>query len=337
MKKITSISLVLIFIFLFAFPITAVDNNESFLVSEYNFNTKKENTKTLGQTKNALNDNLITANESSDTINNFSSLSCTNRSDYAYVDCEIGDFIVENDQRTVVNNTTINPYSSIVFIRVCWEDGTKSRATGFLVSDDVVVTAAHVIYNPSKGGWPDWVKVYPGKKGDGLLDNPYGHTRSWKGGVCSVWREDCDKLSTATDLEKIAIEARMRENDWGALKLILPLGKTAGKIQMKIPTDYELNQATVKISGYPSTINNTTVYQQYETSGVVLNYNSNVILHDLDISKGQSGSPLLDANNFAIGVVTSANVNTSTNTYNYGSVVRFNDTILGYLNDVIAE
>ncbi len=336
MKKIISIFLVLIFMFLFTFPITAIDNDESFVVSEYNFDTKKENAKTLNLAKKA-NNNSIASNESNNILRNFSGFRGENRADYTYVDCGVGDFIVENDQRTVVNNTKVSPYSSIVFVKVCWEDGTKSRATGFLVSDDVVVTAAHVIYNPSKGGWPDWVKVYPGKKGDGLLDNPYGYTRSWKGGVCSVWQEDCDKLSTATAEEKIILEARMRENDWGALKLILPLGKTAGKIQMKVPTDSELSQANIKISGYPCTINNNTVYQQYETNGVVLNYSSNIILHDLDISKGQSGSPLLDANNVAIGVVTSANINKNTNTYNYGSVVRFNNTILGYLNEAIAE
>ena len=45
------------------------------------------------------------------------------------------------------------PYACIGMVIVEWQDGSESRGTCTLVGRNDILTAGHVIYDPSRGGW----------------------------------------------------------------------------------------------------------------------------------------------------------------------------------------
>src|SRR5262249_55985938 len=69
---------------------------------------------------------------------------------------------------TPVADTAGFPFSAIC--RLEWPDG--SWGTGFYVSRDRILTAGHVVYDPSTGGPVARIDVVPGKNGAGV--EPFG-------------------------------------------------------------------------------------------------------------------------------------------------------------------
>ena len=320
-RKILAFLLVIMLITCVFSPVSALNDTTSPLnnvvsFSEFDFSKRTETTKTISNPKfSQFNDSIDTVTLSTNTI------------DINAVDSNITG-ITGTDDRVLVNNTKEYPYSAIVYLFVDWGIGEKdTRATGFLISEDVVVTAAHALYNPEQGGWPLSVRAYPAKDGDGLFDNPYGGSYSKKTGVCSVWRAAVD-----SGLEDSETKATIRNNDWGAIKLIRSLGKKTGSIELRCPIDEDIENSRITVSGYPAYVyGNTTsqVYQQYKASSYVSSYTSNLIYcQGLDASGGQSGSPMLNDNNIAYGIYTGL-----TNGINRG--VRVTEIMLYYLNTLM--
>lgn len=63
---------------------------------------------------------------------------------------------------TEVYSTSSYPYSAVTFIRVTFPDGTSALGTGALVGRNDVLTATHVVYSPTHGGFASKISVYPG-------------------------------------------------------------------------------------------------------------------------------------------------------------------------------
>lgn len=55
--------------------------------------------------------------------------------------------IIGKDNRDPVDDVRETPYSAIVFLLVTYYDGTMSSGTGFVINDNYLATAAHVVYN----------------------------------------------------------------------------------------------------------------------------------------------------------------------------------------------
>lgn len=321
-RQFFAISLIFILIACSLFPTSALHptetpNSNSLSISEYCFSNRSETEKTISNLNLNDFDNIV------DTV----ALSATNPIDINAADSDISG-VTGIDDRVLVSNTKEFPYSAIVYLSIDWGLGkTDGRATGFLISDDVVLTAAHVLYNPEKGGWPISVKAYPAKNGNGLFDNPYGGSFSKKTGVCTVWKNAKD-----SGLKDTETQSTIRNNDWGAIKLIRSLGNKTGYIELRCPSNEELENRRITISGYPVYVYGNTsspVYQQYKASGYVSSYTSNLIYcQGLDSSGGQSGSPMLSEDNIAYGIYTGL-----TNGINRG--VRITEIILYYLNTLM--
>ncbi|MGN0486241.1 MAG: trypsin-like serine peptidase [Acutalibacteraceae bacterium] len=233
------------------------------------------------------------------------------------------------DDRVLVTNTEVQPYSAIAYIEVYWGiQYPRTRGTGFMVSDNVVLTAAHVLYNPEKGGWPISVKVYPGKNGDGLFDNPYDSSYASKIGVCTEWREASD--IGYNNETTYAIDAY----DWGAIKLILSLGKFSGYLPFRCPTSEELAFDNLTLCGYPKNVTGIDgdLYQQYKSTGTVLTYFDDYFNINMDGSGGQSGSPVYNENNVVYGIYIGK--------FKYGvhnAAIRITDNIIYHVNRLINE
>lgn len=60
--------------------------------------------------------------------------------------------IIGGDTRYKINDTTQAPFRSICLVETRWKDGSTSRGTDCLIGSDIVLTSAHLAYDPSNGG-----------------------------------------------------------------------------------------------------------------------------------------------------------------------------------------
>ncbi len=234
--------------------------------------------------------------------------------------------IIGDDERTKVEDTTVYPYSAIVFLEITWGLFNKKCATGFMISDNVVVTSAHALYKKTYDGIPKLIKAYPAKYG---LINPYGSASAKAVGVCTEFVEYIDNSRPEN-----GNEWPYPYEDWGVVILDEPLGRETGTISLKCPTNDELNDLKtsegVNLCGYGASSEILNIYHQYENSGSISAYSSDLIEYALDAIEGQSGSPVLNKDNFAIGIHFGA--------YNdYNCAVRMDENMMYYFNKAIED
>lgn len=222
------------------------------------------------------------------------------------------------DNRTRVTNTSSFPWSAVVRVQVTFPDGSNLFGTGAMVSSEHVLTAGHVVYSKSHGGWATSVMVTPGQNG---TSKPFGNVsysrlRSWAGWTKYSYR--------AYDLALITLSSSIgNSTGWFGLRAN---GIKAG--------------TSLNTAGYPGdkgtgTTAGKLMYRAFGpvsfVSGDVANYNGSMDTHG-----GQSGSPLWVYNSTSgarhvVGVHSGYN---SANTYNQGAVLttaKFN-TIVGWIN-----
>ena len=190
--------------------------------------------------------------------------------------------IIGEDGRKNVNPTTSFPYCSIAYIETSWPNGSETKGTAWMLSQDAAVTAGHCVYASEYGGWADSIKIWPGKDGYGLWNNPYG-------------------TANATEFytDKNYIENGNSDFDWGIIELDEDIGFQTGWLGLYYSQAGYTN-TEVTISGYPGDHQ----YYQYEMQGVISSCTNNKLYYDIDTFSGQSGSPIFTYNHFAIGIHT---------------------------------
>jgi len=221
--------------------------------------------------------------------------------------------IIGWDDRWLVENATDRfPYSALVQVYSFYLDaGVYYQGTGVLVGPNDVLTAAHVIYDASLGGYCDFVLVSPGRN---EAVKPFG----------TVYGDDLSIPEEWASYEDYAY-------DYGIIGLNRPIGYNTGWYELGwVDDSAALIGEYMESFGYPSDLGGDILVG---TSGTVDAVWDQILLFqdDLDVWYGQSGSPVFETSgegtSLVIGVVSFHSLFPT-----YNGVVTLSPTIYETLN-----
>lgn len=207
--------------------------------------------------------------------------------------------IIGFDNRTRVTAVTTGPYYKIGFLYITAADDKTYVGTGFLISENYMLTAAHCLYmsgKPIKS-----ITAYFGANGNNYEVSANSIAIGW----CTSY-----------------ISMRNIANDWGYIKLDWNVGNTCGWFGIGYATDAYLGQSSYTIFGYPSdkaTYNrNSQMHgqnvQMWKDSGRLTNIYYDYFTYKMDTYGGQSGSPVFNSSSQIVyGIHHGENVSGVTN------------------------
>jgi len=238
--------------------------------------------------------------------------------------------IIGKDDRTLVDNPKRWPYFPVCKISMVFEDayvssdGTEeditASGTGFLMGPNLLVTAAHCVYQDVTS-----TRSYQDNISNPLFAGSVTVMAAVEG--TSESRPDYPYLATAKTIaiSKHFFEHTDPDNDWAAITLDRDLGLSIGYYG-KIRNWYE-GGAKVFSYGYPFDAYDNMV----QTHGKLTGKTDAQYKYDMDTKVGQSGSPVFmtgrDGATYVCGVHTREG--------NYGT--RFNDFIYNYLDSFVTS
>lgn len=176
-----------------------------------------------------------------------------------------------------VSNTVQSPYSSVCYVVCTWSNGTRTRASGVVVGQNDVLTALHVVYNASLGGWAQAIAISPAADTEPHLVQPLGEFTDFGllASRMSDWDADGDGWLT------------FAESQWdlALIGLYTPIGNITGWL----PTAAERGAVSGLVLGYPGSGTGLMAMQtQAQPSD-----RFGVFTTVADLGPGASGGPLL--------------------------------------------
>jgi glutamyl endopeptidase len=176
--------------------------------------------------------------------------------------------IFGTDTRSHVSNTAVFPSSAVGQVQAFFGN-VILEGTGGMIGNKTVLTAAHVVYDPSLGGWPDSITFIPGRNGNA---EPFGQATVIDQAAPQAWISSGDETS-----------------DMAVLVLDRSVGEQTGFFQIAEPDASFFNGLSLMSAGYPADLDNNF---QYSAPGPSLGTDGNFLLEQIDTEAGQSGSPI---------------------------------------------
>lgn len=185
--------------------------------------------------------------------------------------------VIGTDTRVQIRNNSLGtaPYHSI--LRLSVKKGNRIfRGTGFLVKENVVVTAGHCFC------WTENDKI--------VAADEIGVTQ-----ILSASQNRTAEI-TGGRIDPRRFYGQTKENDWALLKIGSSLGD--GQRIMPVMNGDHLSrgsQYTCEIAGYPSRAQGRITADLWAAQGIIQipsTGSSEILMHEISASSGQSGAPV---------------------------------------------
>ena len=186
--------------------------------------------------------------------------------------------ILIGDDRVTVKKTKQYPYSAIANITGKFSCGCPTQSTGFMVTRNTLLTAAHCLVCQKHNKWAKKLTFYFGYKSN--KNYLYRYKSHWEAYVGTLFPNGYTS-----------------ENDWAYVVFDKDVGDKTGWFGLKNLSDSELESGTFTVAGYRDK------KLKYDVGGLRV-MDSDRMWVDMDVLPGNSGSPIYDSDNYAVGIWT---------------------------------
>jgi V8-like Glu-specific endopeptidase len=198
----------------------------------------------------------------------------------------VQEVVIGADDRVRVTATTTFPWRAVCSLRITAKDNSQWIGTGWFVGPRTLITAGHVVFIHSRGGWARSIEVIPGRN---AASKPYGSALATSFRSVTGWTQSKDT-----------------SYDYGAIVLPSgsPLGNQTGWFGFANLTSSSLQGLTVNLSGYPG---DKPAGTQWWHARSISGVQSRRLVYNIDTAGGQSGSPvwrLQNGQRHAVGIHT---------------------------------
>ena len=197
----------------------------------------------------------------------------------AFVPEGIEKAVFGKDDRIVVNPTKY-PYSAIGMIYAKGKCGCSWQGSGFMVSKNIMLTAAHCLVCTDHSSWAKELTVYFGYKNKRNYTYKYnGKWTAWAGNLFM------DKKYTTP-------------NDWGIIKFGKNVGDKTGWFGTKVGLTKEHFEDVhlYYVAGYRDEVLRMAAGLDVRKS------DDGFLAYQIDAVAGNSGGPVFDYDNYAVGI-----------------------------------
>src|SRR5215471_6190568 len=225
--------------------------------------------------------------------------------------------IIGTDDRKLVSDTTIFPYSAVVRVVVDFNgDGIFDTAgSGAMIGANDVLTAGHLLWN-SQYGFAKNIMVLPAEAG---ADEPFGSA------IGQTWTVPPEYVSSGGSVDF----------DIGVINLSTNIGVSTGWFGLQPVSAQTVIGSTVTLDSYPTDL--TGGEYQYTSSDNVDAVHGNALLYNgaLDMYFGSSGGPLWWQMNGGFYIVGVNTFQTTDGLYNGGTMITndFFNRVVTWSND----
>lgn len=197
------------------------------------------------------------------------------------ISCCSSRIIIGDESRVKVSDTSVYPYRVIGKLYT-----SVGNSTCAAFANNAVLTAAHCVYNSDANAMGSFTKIEFGRNDD------YTY-----------------RTVTATPAEIIVnpdyITNPVSKNDWA---IIIFGSNITGGACFGYKNNLSVNDAVIT-TGYPKagSVSGNTGYSQWTCTGSVTAVNGTLINIDMDVNKGQSGSPIYTSDNYIKAICVAEN------------------------------
>ena len=226
--------------------------------------------------------------------------------------------IFGNDDRKVVSDPTVFPYRTIAKLKIYYPKATSYYVgTGFMYGPRSMATAAHNLYDSSKGGYATKIVAYFGASSQNTYYATATASSKSNFKVPSEW-----------------VQSANMKYDYGVI--VFDSSPNVGSFGMRAVKDSLLDSNQYTICGYPGLQygNGQNLWKQVYSTGYMTSFTNDYLNFHIDMVSGQSGSPLYGADNKVIGIVTyngGENIHYEDKSNLENTANRINTTVFNYL------
>ena len=221
--------------------------------------------------------------------------------------------IIGNNDLVKVKNTLQYPYSTSAYVEATFKNIDSieiSRGSASFIKDNVLITAAHVVYDRESKTEATEVEIMPAATPD---SNPFGEIKVKEVRYLKEFRNTAPNELTTYDLAVLILEE--------------PIGAQLGTLGL--PNNLEnTKNLDVTVTGYSAV--NKGIKQMYTDTKTILQDTNDFLFYQIDTKGGASGSAVYDSNNRIVGVHTNGS---DPEQMNYA--VKLNEKALSFIYSVI--